>query len=922
MPTLTELLADPNAQIELIVKGTYIDELDIEHIEWVSQTGWDDEIDGEAGAYIPPLLTSTLRINHKADPLEALTSFDTFGDIELSNNHLDYAGRYDLWWKYSVDGLDWTVYAVGKLSNGARVELSDVITTPLFKLRGISIPEVGSDTCHVRCRDWISSALDSALQPVTYSPPALSFPGTVAGVVDLGDNLNITGAQSLSVWVYLTDTAATMQYILHKDSGTTGYYLAVGLVGSGTIEGGVEITVRGQSPATTTTAAGVLRPFRWHRIDISIAATTRRIDIDGTTAITTSAITGTPLSSTTSLTIGRSLNGRVSRVLYWTNTRTNAVMSGEGRTPITGAEASLREAFLFHEGIGATVASIKAGSVLTGALGVGVLWDTSSWHYESILGQYEPYVLGTVPRVPVTWIDPPKQIGQVSRGSIALLAELQSNHNVVSTANYTVGLTNGTVTVTSGALSGTYSATVTANNLWNSALLFNGTSAGANATITQPVGSKYLGVHFRCDNTSSIARIIAQWVGSGGIHLRLNSTGTLTGINILRARVANDANVEFTASIAILEGKRYSAIASLNLSAMTVDLYVNGSLAASTPVTGSFTLAPTAFSVGYRSAGPDTYFKGVIDEIVIGTVPCTVGIAESFHTLPSTSSLTGISHGWHLDDATGTNAVPFAGVTNLTLVNTTWTYGRTSAIDLARAILYDYGYLESDLDTDLWLAALNDNLADCGWFVSGGARGIDILNVILGGLGFRAYYSNGLIKIKRFEGLSGVAAITLDHETDLQAQPIEPNPADPAIYLWILTYATNNSKQDAANITGSLATSDPDRYQYGAMPHKSASKLDSSILGRFPNAEPRTRSTALLNRDDAENEAARLLAIHRHGADRKSIPVFMSVGQLEGWDEIGPLMDETDLDEGNSIVIGISLEDGIGTISIWRPSIT
>lgn len=923
MPTLDDLLSDPNAQIELIVQGYYLNELGTLFTEWVSQTGWDDQISGPVAAYIPPLLTINLRINSQIDPLDLISSLDAFGNIEISNNHLDYAGRYDSWWRYSVDGQSWNIYAVGILSDGTRVEISDVIDTPLFSLQGINIPEVGSDTCLIRCKD--QHDLDIALQPVTYSPPALYFPGTVAGVINLGDNLDITGVQSLSTWVYIEDPVTTTQYILYKDGTTTGYYLAIGLVGAGTIAAGVEITIRGQSPSTTTTAANVLRAYRWHRIDISIDTTTRRIDIDGVTAITTTSITGTPLANAVSLEIGRSFKGRIHRVLYWSDARSNATMSAEGRTPITGAETNLREAFLFSVGQGSIVASSKIGSVITGTIHNTILWDNASWHYESILGQYEPYVLGTVPRVPVTWIDPPKQIGQVSRGPIALLSELQSNHTIVSTANYTVNRSNGTLTVTVGALSGTYSATVTANNLWNSALLLDGIASRATAAFTMPAGSKYLGAHFRCDNIAITQRIIAQWPGASGhrFFLIMNAGGT----NILSAIVTNDAGTAYTASIQIVKGIRYSAIASLDTVNPTtgLKLYLNGELSATTAIAGAFTGTQPTLSVGHRTSGPDLFFTGVIDELIIGNIACTLAMAQLFHSLPSTSAFPGIVAGWHLDDVPGSaTAAPFVGAVSLALTSVGWTAGRSAPVDLSRSILYSRGYVEADLDPTSWLTALNDNLADCGWFVSGGAKAIDILNVILGALGFVIYLdlaTSSLLKIKRFEGVSGIATETLDVDIDIQSQPIEALAVNSAIYLWTINFATNNSKQDQANIAGGLASTDPDRYQYGASAHKSVSRSDGSILERFPDARSRTRTTALLNMIDAENEAVRLLSIHRHGADRKSLQAFLSVGGIEIMEEIGPLTEECGLDTSNLIVTGISIEDGVGTITVWRPAI-
>lgn len=924
MPTLSDLLADPSAVIEIVVRGEYLDETDTLQVIWLSRGGWADDPNGPAGRYCLPLIDFSIRVSQEISPLEPSILLDTtFAHIELINDSIFYSGYFDEWWRYTVDGLEWKIYLVGFLSDKTRVELSDVELDPLHRLVGISIPEIGSSSCVIRARAF-AQVLNLALQPVTYSPPALYFPGTLTAIVNLGNNLNITGTQSISIWVYLEDPASTLQYIEFKDSGSAGHYIAVGLVGGGTIAAGVEVLVRGQSPTTTTTAANVLQAYRWHRIDVSIAALTRRIDIDGAVAITTSAITGTPTASSVDLEIGRSLRGRLHRLLHWTDARNNATMSAEGRTPIAGTETNLREALLFGEGSGNQVASTKSGSSLVGTLADGVLWDTASWHYESILGQHEPYVLGTVPRVPVTWLDPPKQIGQVSRGAIALLSELQSNHTAVNSANYTVDTATGTLKVTSGALSGTYSATVTANNLWKSAVLFNGTSSGGTVSATMPAGSKYLGAHFRVDTTSTATRIIVQWPATTGhrMTLRLNGTGTLSGTNILRAQVVNDTNVEFTASIAVQAGMRYSAVATLDVPNLLLKLYVNGALAATTAVTGAYTGTFATLSVGHNSVAGTGYFPGVIDEVIFGNVVCTPAMAQLYHTIPSTAGFTGIQYGFHLDEGTGSTGAPFVGANSITFANITWMAGRSAPTDLARVVLYSKGYTENDdLDPDSWYDALVDCPCDCGWFVANGAKAIDVLNVILGGLGFILYESGGLLKIKRFEGLSGTPDVELDPAIDLQSQPVDGNASDPAVYQWTVNFATNNSKQDIANVAGGLATTDPDRYQYGAAAHRSAPKSDGSILERFPSAVPMVRTTALLNLRDAEAEAARLLAIHRHGADRKSISAFVGIAQIETLDELGPLMEETDLDASDLIVTGLTIDEGLATLSVWRPAI-
>lgn len=931
MPTLSDLLSDPGASIELIAGGSYLDDNGSSATVFFSRTGWADPPTGEYGSFIPPLLDISLRVSQSIDVLEPKTLLEgPYSEIRLVNNsiHFEYIGYFDNWYLYSIDQQPWYIYLVGVLSTGERVELSDVVSTPLYTLTGIDIPEVSSSECTIRTRSQ-SEVLGTALQPVTFSPPCLLFPGTSAGVVDLGDNLDITGVQSLSFWVYLTDPVSTTQYLVWKDGTTTGYYLAVGLVGAGAIVAGVEIVVRGQSPATTTTAANVLRAYQWHRIDVSIDTTTRRIDIDGTTAVTTTSITGTPTGNSVSLVIGKSLLGRIHRALWWSNARSNATMSAEGRTPITGAESNLREAFLFGEGSGLTTVSVKSGSVLTGTIHSSVLWDTATWNYQAILGQHEPYVLGTVSRVPVSWIDPPKQIGQISRGAIALLSELQSNHGTISSANYTVDLTNGTFKVTSGALSGTYSATISANNIWNAALLFGSTSS-AIATITSPTGSRSIGVQFRADFTDVSFKSLIGWdvagAAAGRFIIRFNQSALPSEPNRIQAYAINDAAVNFQVSptTGLIQGRTYTAIASLNTSGSVVNgqdanslwLYLDGTLVGSTAISGNWTTALTSFGVGVRAFDSTRSWIGRLDEPFVFNRVISATEAKTFTSKPLTGSESGLVFGWHLDSV----ATPFAGATSLTLANTTFTAGRSAPTDLARSVLFSYGYTESDLDFDSWFDSLIKNKSDCGWFVTGGQNGIDVLNIILGGLGFVLYELYGIFYLKRFEGLSGTATTTFNPSVDSISDEISAQP-DPAVYQWIIEYNTNNTKLDPANINGALASTDPDRYGYGSKDTLSVTKTDGETLIRFPGALTKIRRTALLNLRDAETEALRLLPMHKHGADKKSVSMFLLASSVGIMEEIGPLQAETNIDTGTFIVIGIDIDEESGRLIVWRPAI-
>lgn len=920
------LLADRSAVLEIVVRGQYKDGNDTLQTVWFSRSGWADKPGGPANRYCPPLVDIHLNVNQHVEPLEPSTLSAAYAEILLINDSIytDYAGLFDLYWQYSVDHLDWRVYVVGILSDGSRVELDDVLDYPIYRLVGINIPEVGSSVCRIRTQG-LAQLLDTVLQPETYSFPCLSFPGGPS--INLGDNLDISTTQSMSWWIYPDPILlkTTKQYLVHKADLTSGYYVAVGLVSGN--QAAVEILVRGQSIPLTTTAANVLSSYMWHRIDVAIGSTTRRIDIDGTTAASTAGITGSPITNSLDCLIGLDYKGLMSRVLFWTDERSNATMKAEGRIPISGSETNLREALLLDEGQGDTVTSSKVGSTLEGEIELGILWDTAAWHFGSILGQQIPLILGTVSRAPITWIDPANQIGQISLGSVAMVSELQSNHAIVDPSDYAVNLTNGTVQITSGPLSGTYSSTATANNLWNLALDFNGVDSTGLVALTMPNGSRYLACQVKPDSLTT-SQIIG-WNGNNSrliieLQLVINIVSGVRSLFIM-VRAFNDADDEFNVQHTIASSaqsqtliKRYSIFAGIDTDNPSVGLtlYVNGELADTQAISGTWTGTQPTLSVGHDSSGPSDYFGGVIDEILVGNTAPNLSIAQQHHLKPSEVDFPGIVAGWHCDETSGDAESFVPSQPDIVLTNVTRVPGRSTAQDLARSIMYMKGFEDSDLDTS-WLECLNDNGADCGWFVTGGVKVNQVLNVILGGLGFILYESLGQFKIRRFEGVSGTADVTLNSSVDVRNEAIEPLPSDPAVYQWTILFATNNTKLEASNIAGSLASTDPERYQYGSSENLQAVKGDNSILGRFPGAIPKSRLTALINRVDAEEEAIRLLAIHRYGADRKAVAIFGNVDILT---ELGPLIEETDLDSTNVVVTGITTDDDLATINVWRPA--
>lgn len=941
MPTLSDLLADSHATTDIIAAITYLspDLLEgnpVEYIEYVSQYGWTDPADGPLAAYIPPLLDLGLEISQHLEPLDIASSFGAYSQLVLVNDLTipEYKGRYDGWHRNSIDNRPITLYLVGVLSTGERVELSDVLLTPLFELRGVGIPEPGDSRCTLNVRDG-SHTLDQALQPTTYSPPCLLFPGTPAGYVDFGDVFNVTGSFSAADWVWLEDPTIADQYVFYKLNGasTSGYLLLVGSV--------VGIAIGGQTPVPTLSASNILHARQWHYVsfNVDVAAGTREIGVDGVAVATTVGVTGTPSASTgIDFLWGTRLKGKLSRWTIWNTAKTTAAMWAEARTPVLATDPDLIAWLETDEGEGDTVHDRVNGSSITGSIGAGILWDIASWHHPAIAGTYRPYVLGTVPRVPVIWVDPANQIGEVSYGGCALISEMQSNHNTLGekypddvAGIWTSDLARGTIEVISGALSGTYSATVTANNLWGTALQVSSISKILASTFSVS-GACTICVQFTPD-ASQVGGNIIGWrdsaVTPGTLCLRYGSGSA----NRLEALCINDAGTAFacTTNVSLKEGRTYSLALTRDPTALILAVSVDGEEVEAVSITGAFTASISVFGVGIRGDGTlGTQAYGRYDEPLVFSRVLTQDEIRALHALPATGSETGLVKAWHLNEGTGSTGGRFAGATDLTLTDVTWVGGRSCAADLARVCYYAAGYTASELDTATWTDCVSANPSDCGWFVTGGESILSIAQLILGGLGFLAYELYGVVYVRRFEGPVGVPVAVFSTRADIKTGDIEAEGHDPAVWEWRVLYAHNNVKMDAANIAGVLASTDPERYQYGQVEDLTAMAFDHGIKkiqggladGRFPNAVPKTRQTALLHRRDAEDEAARLLALHRHAADVKAIPMWLLPEPALFAQEVAFDIPECEIDQSDWMVTGIEVRDGETRATIWRPAVT
>lgn len=936
MPTLDDLLSDPDARLVQVARGTYLDENGDEQTEWVADDDWSDPPGGPASQHIPALLDSEISYAQRFDPLDPFATVSDFpADMILANDMGDYAGRYDGVWRWSVDAQPWTLFIVGYFADGTRLELADVEDDPWRELLGIDKPEGGESTVIIRAREDLKDLM-RPLQPETYRPFCLEFPGTAPGSVSFGDVLDLTGSFALSIWFW-TSSLTTTQYLLNKDSGAAGYYLAVGRVSGGTIDGGIELGCRGQTPVQTISAANVLRARTDHRVDISVdtAAGTREIRLDGTVLVTSVGVTGSPSNSSTSLTLGSSFIGRISRVVYWGAARTNALQLAEARIPFLGSESGLTELLLEREtGVGTTIAGKKTGSSIVGTLGTGVVWTTATWHY---LTDHRPYVVGRAWDVTVRWIDPPRQIGEVCYGGCSLIQALRSNHATVSTANYTTDLARGLLTITSGSLSGSYSADVLNNPIWGTALMFGATSTAV-ATTNSPTGSRTMWAHIRADATAATLKYVMGWQ-NGGLAGTWVIRFTTTGPNLLQVVAVNDTPASFTATatVPLVEGRRYFVASRLTITGGTgtLELIVNSDVVASIAVTGAWTTVRPTFAVGCRSDTLTNSWVGSIDEVGVAAAALTDAELDALWLLPATGSETGSFLGYHCNDATSptapTTAASYsAGKPALTLTNVTWGTGRHAASDNARAIFWKRGFVDADLDADSFREFLSDFPYDTGWFLEDGEKALDVLHVFIAAFSWRWEKRGDTIFLQGFSGLSGVAEETFGVETAILSEadaPVEPVACEPAVWDWQLEGNHNWTELQAESVAASLLTSDPARYVHAQEAFELGGAKDASVRftaagdpGRFPDAIEKRRPSPLLYRRDMETWGAELLAMHRHGATPIRLSIEMTLAQARMLREIAVDLVEVEADHTTLVIIELAWADGVAQILGWRPA--
>lgn len=943
MPTLADLLADDASERVAVFRLAYMDEAGVEQVRWDTQrgTGWDDPPGGPAGAWIPPLFNGGFRTSETFDPLDPVDGNDSGGytEVELINDSLDedLCGIFRHANRWSVDGREQLLYMVGRLSDGTRVELADVLATPFQRLVGVDRPTAGDDE---RCRVTVRTGAHPLAIPferASYSPPCATFPGG-AGIV-FGDVYDQTGSFHCRFKVYLEnpDQASPLQFAAYKDGGTSGWYINVGSVASGTVLGGVLITCHGQTPPTTATAAGVLLPRTDHivEIDVDVAAGTREIIVDGVSRATSAGVTGAPLANTVSFSLGTGILGTMSEFVIYSVAKTLTVANLEARLPVLPTDANLAALIPLDEGVGVTVRDRKSGSSITGTCGTGVtLLGVAGWHYPGLLGKQRPSGIGRLRHQPVTWVNPALQQGELGYLGIQLLETLRSGYAVVSTANYTADYARGTLRLTSGSIAQAgYGAQILLDAPWGTALRFAGAGTTAIATQAGPTGSRSLTAHVRLDASGATRYIVARQIGgaAGGFIVRVNAT------SFLEVAAINDAGGVFTLTTTykLTLGRRYFVAARLDAAGQRLSAWVDRAEVGSMATSGFWTTAsPTSYGVGCRPDTSTGILIGIVDDPHEWSVALSDAALKALHIDPVVGTETGLWYGHHLNDATSTTtpttaASTVAGKAALTLVSPAWSAGRCSAGDLAWSCYRQAGWVDADRDSETWGAFIASQPADCGVSVLAGEEVEEVARLLLGGAGARAFEYLGLVYVRRFEGVAGTAQRSPVLGQFLAGATVAAQAgASPAVYLWEVECNANALPLQASEIALALQTSDPAAYSYASQPYEVAPARDDSIRvtadgadARFPEAVAKRRRTAFFNKADGDAEAARLLALFRDGAAPVQVEMFLDFDDALPLDRMAAVdgLLSAGMDVGQTCIVSLVIEDGIGSLGLWRP---
>jgi len=818
-------------------------------------------------------ITSSLNTEMSIDEGERLGGFAGIeaGVLEWHND-----GTYDDWETgVSVDGLSVRCLLVGRLANGTPIRYDDATAQPLFSGVGVGRPKVTPSRVTIKLNGALGN-FRKQLNRHDLNPPCLSFPGTSAGHVDYGNVLNRTGTYTEEVWIYCFDPTVAGQVVHSKDTGSAGRYLDVGTGGSGALRWGV----REQTPAFTDTPAATIRPLQWHHIAVvwDSSASTRKVYVDRVLQATTTGVTGTLATNTAHLKVGPNFRGLISYLRPWSVARTLAQIDANMLMPLLGTETGLDDLLLLAEGSGSVTRGTKSGSTVTGTFGTGVTWASSGWCGSSLVGQKAPVVIGKALDVPLTNIDPSRNIFGAAYGPMLAIPAVRSNHVALTvTTQYSVDLTRGLVNLVAAA-NGKLSADMVGETNFGSALSFDGTGVGT-ATYTCPAGSMTMACLVSTGVTAASNRDFCGWRSGNGAGFR--KLGITTGANNrLRWSVINDAGTQYTAVYdSLLQDRWYHVAGVLDVSGGLLRIYVDGSPVASTAVSGTFNTVSSSFAVGRSADVSSNFMTGRLDEVMVANRVLTQAEIESLVVLPVIGTETWLSAGWSFSENTGTSCANLkSGGPAITLSGgAAWTYSRIAPADLIVVVALRYaGYTRAAIHTASLSAYIRQTAADCGVVIDDSSSCQDVLHSLLQGLTSYARPALGsdLLQAGQVALPTGTPDAGDFGSRDTYYQEIDD--ASDRITSEVcgvrVLYAENHNVMTADQLQ-SIVTAQPARYQFAQSRWREAPVVqDATILDDHPNARILEIESPLLNEADAMAEAARLLPLYRPDRIRRVIP--------------------------------------------------
>jgi hypothetical protein len=549
-----------------------------------------------------------------------------------------------------------------------------------------------------------------------------------------------------------------------------------------------------------------------------------------------------------------------------------------------------------------------------------VTWTSSGWCEASLIGKTIPRVLGKVDNCPALPTDSGKNRFQVALGPIVGVTQVYSNMSALTGGSWSVDLNTGVLTTTT-APAGKLTCDVLGESPFISALLLDGSTGDASATITAPTGARSLAAMVRIDELSTTTRYICGYQNSslaGGFFLRI-----VAG-NLPQVMAFSDTPTTYTAAgaTALTPGRWYHIAGVLDTTATSLLLYVDGVLVATTTIAGAWTTALTAFRVGRRPDSATLYWLGAIDEVIIASRAMTITEVAALIVAPAVGTETYLRDLWHCDDRASTTVLnSMAGRTSLTMAGgATWTLGRCASADLGRMAYMAGGFASAEIDTSTLKTYIRAQPADCQCYVDDDRSHRDVVQHVVGGAGglFGPDLLTGLIAFRRLEAPTGVAAAAWTANDLRQGEAIEPdNPRSPC-YRVNVSCAANPSTFSATEIA-TIVQSNPTLYSFALEATRQGFREDLQVLADYSDALKLDVESPFYTLADGQAEAERLFTLLSVIRTPRRLPMYLSPYRNKPLDEVSLTWSRMGDSGGRTyLVFGIDLEQGRATVRVWR----